>query len=89
MNIVVLLFGGDPAVNEEGTVRIVYRTNGGARAEAVLVPFATDGSGSLFVGFVQAHWDSVAFVISGKCHGFAAYIVRPTVIQSQYIVVPV
>jgi hypothetical protein len=87
--VVVMLFGGDPDVNVLGSVRAVYRKKDGTSAEAVFVPFTTDGTGSLFVGFVNVHWDSMAFVISGRCHGFAAYYVRPTVVDSTYVVVPV
>ena len=86
--VVVMLFGGDPDVNVLGAVRAVYRKKDGTSAEAVFVPFTTDGTGSLFVGFVNVHWDSLAFVISGRSHGFAAYYVRPTVVDSTYIVSP-
>jgi hypothetical protein len=87
--LVVVLFGGDPNVNIYGAVRVVYRDRVGNRVEGVLKTFAQDGSGTAFVGFVNAPWNSVSFVISGKCHGYAAYFVRPSTVDQQYVIEPV
>lgn len=84
--LVVVLFGANQDYTKKGAVRIVLRRANGDRAEAVLVPFEDDNTGSLFAGFVNGAWESVAFVISGRCRGFAAYFVHPTNVDSQYVV---
>lgn len=87
--VVVNLFGSDSAVNKYGSVRIVYGDRVGNRGEAVLKPFDRDGSGTVFVGFVNTPWNSISVVVSGKCHGFAAYFVRPSTVDQNYVLVPV
>lgn len=84
--LVVILFGADQDYTKKGAVRIVLRRSNGDRAEAVLVPFEDDNTGSLFVGFVNGSWESVAYVVSGRCRGFASYFVHPTDINPLYVV---
>jgi hypothetical protein len=88
LRLVVVLFGTDQNYAKKGSVRIVIRRASGDRAEAVLVPLADDCTGSLFAGFIDGAWESVSFVISGRCRGFAAYFVRPSTVDDQYVIQP-
>lgn len=84
--IVVVLFNADSRISKYGAVRIVLQRANGSRGEAVLKAFDDDQTGSIFVGFVSASWESVGFVISGHCRGFAAYFVRPELNIADYYV---
>lgn len=73
----VRLFGTDTSTATRGSVRVVGYDMAGNKAEGLLYQMST-GDGADFVGYSTRSWTSVAFVISGKCRGFAAYFVRPS-----------
>lgn len=86
LRIIVTLFGADSVTNTLGCVRIVGLNRSGRVAEAIAVPAIDDNTGSVFVAFDTVPWTSVAFVISGRCSGFAAYFLRPESTEPNYFV---
>jgi hypothetical protein len=55
-------------------------------AECVLKPMLNDLSGRIYIGYTSVNYRSAAFVISGRCAGYAAYFTNSSNVDPNYVV---